>query len=132
MNGNRDTVIEWNRIVRAVVIGTVIGTVVCLLLLVVMAAIIAAQDVPSVAVAPMAVIAAAAGALVGGFFCARIARQKGLLWGALCGLLLYLLILLAGTIWFRDSQSSYWLIKLAILASCGGVGGVLGVNLKKR
>lgn len=132
MNQNREAAVGWYRVVRAVVIGTIAGTLVCLLLLVIMAAIIAARDIPAVAVAPMAVIAAATGALVGGFLCARIAGEKGLLLGALCGVLLHILILLAGTIWFRDSQSFYWLIKLAVLVGCGGVGGVLGVNLKKR
>lgn len=80
----------------------------------------------------MAVIAAAIGAFVGGLVCARIAKEKGLLLGLLCGAALYLLILLAGTIWFRDSHSTYIFIKLAILVGCGGVGGVVGVNLKKR
>ena len=128
MNGQKDAASTPIRWLRAVAIGVVVGTVVCLLLLLGMAAIMASQDVPKVAVVPMAVIAAA----IGGLVCARIAKEKGLLLGLLCGAALYLLILLAGTIWFRDSHSTYIFIKLAILVGCGGVGGVVGVNLKKR
>ena len=132
MNGQKDAASTPIRWLRAVAIGVVVGTVVCLLLLLGMAAIMASQDVPKVAVVPMAVIAAAIGAFVGGLVCARIAKEKGLLLGLLCGAALYLLILLAGTIWFRDSHSTYIFIKLAILVGCGGVGGGVGVNLKKR
>ena len=132
MNGHKDDTAAWVKLLRAVIIGAAVGTGMCLLLLLIMAAIIAAQDIPKVAVVPMAVIAAAIGSFVGGFICARIARQKGLLLGLLCGALLYLMILLAGTIWFRDAHSAYVFIKLAILVGCGGVGGVVGVNLKKR
>lgn len=132
MNEKKDVTFDWPRLIRALLIGVAAGTLVCLLLLFIMAAIVASQDIPTVAVTPMAVIAASIGALVGGFFSARIARKNGLLVGVLCGLLLYGLILLAGTIFFQDADSSFWLIKLAIFAACGGVGGILGVNLRKR
>ncbi len=132
MNGHKDDTAAWVKMVRAVTIGAAAGTVICLLLLLIMAAIIAAQDIPKAAVVPMAVVAAAIGTFAGGFICARIAREKGLLLGLLCGALLYLMILLAGTIWFRDAHSAYVFIKLAILVGCGGAGGIVGVNLKKR
>ncbi len=132
MNGHKEETPVWTKMVRAVAVGAATGTVVCLLLLLIMAAIVSAQDIPQAATVPMAVVAAAIGTFSGGFICARIAREKGLLLGLLCGALLYLMILLAGTIWFRDSHSAYVFVKLAILVGCGGIGGVVGVNLKKR
>ena len=132
MNEKKVVTFDWHRLVRALLIGVAAGTFFCLLLLLIMAAIVASQDIPTIAVAPMAVISASIGALIGGFFGARIARKNGMLIGLLIGLLLYGLILLAGTIFFQDTSSSFWLIKLAILVACGGVGGILGVNLRKR
>ncbi|MGI6265381.1 MAG: TIGR04086 family membrane protein [Acutalibacteraceae bacterium] len=132
MKESKDNADKTARIIRALGIGTVAGTLVCLAGLLIMAAVLTARDMPQSVVTPLAVIAAAFGALVGGFIAARVARGRGLLMGALTGALLYLLILLAGTIWFRDALGVGLLVKLAVLVVCGGVGGILGVNLRKR
>lgn len=50
----------------------------------------------------MAVAAAAIGAFISGIVAARISREKGLMLGAVCGLLLYLLVMLAGFAVLRE------------------------------
>ncbi len=132
MNKTKEYSIDWRRLLRSLIIGTILGTIVCLVMLLVMAAIITAQDIPTTAVKPMAVVAVALGSLSSGFFAAKIGRKNGLFLGGACGFLLYILILLTDTVWFQCFQGSRWFVNLIILMACGCLGGVLGVNLKKR
>ena len=120
------------RIGRPVLWGIAAGGVITSLLLLLMALGMTAWDLPQAVIAPLATVAAAVGAFVGGLIAARIARQQGLLVGALCGVLLYALILLTGLTHVADMQATSILIKWAILIACGAVGGILGVNLKRR
>ena len=120
------------RFVRPILIGACVGAVCCLLVLLLLAAVLAATDVPKAAITPLAVVAAAVGAFIGGIVAARMAREKGLLLGAACGLVLFLLVLIAGFAVLKDIRGSYAVIKLLVLIACGSVGGILGVNARKR
>lgn len=120
------------RFLRPVIIGAVVGALCCTLLLAVMAAIVASQDIPKAAITPMAIVAAAAGAFFGGFAAARIAREKGLLIGGACGLLLFILVALAGFAFLKEIRGAYILVKLAVMLVLAALGGVIGVNLRKR
>ena len=120
------------RFLRPVIIGAVVGALCCTLLLAVMAAIVASQDIPKAAITPMAIVAAAAGAFFGCFAAARIAREKGLLIGGACGLLLFILVALAGFAFLKEIRGAYILVKLAVMLVLSALGGVIGVNLRKR
>lgn len=120
------------RFLRPVIIGAVVGALCCTLLLAVMAAIVASQDIPKAAITPMAIVAAAAGAFFGGFAAARIAKEKGLLIGGACGLLLFILVALAGFAFLKEIRDAYILVKLAVMLVLSALGGVIGVNLRKR
>lgn len=120
------------RFLRPVIIGAVVGALCCTLLLAVMAAIVASQDIPKAAITPMAIVAAAAGAFFGGFAAARIAKEKGLLIGGACGLLLFILVALAGFAFLKEIRGAYILVKLAVMLVLAALGGVIGVNLRKR
>lgn len=126
-----DTAIVKN-LARPILIGAGIGALCCLLVLLVMAAVLAAKDIPQTAVTPMAVVAGAFGSFIAGLVAARIARTKGLLFGAATGLLLYLIVMLAGFTVLKDIRGAYALVKMAILIGCGAVGGIIGVNMKKK
>lgn len=118
--------------VRPLLFGLVAGLLGCAGLLVLCAAIMAMQDIPQMAVTPLAVVAAAVGSVIGGFTCARITRSRGLLGGAACGVLLYFLIMIMGFSVLQDIRGWYALIKLLVMVIGGAVGGVLGVNKRRR
>lgn len=132
MKSQREESVMVKKLLRPVFIGACVGAVCCLLLLLLMSAVMAATDVPKSVVTPMAVVAAAVGAFIGGITAARIAKEKGLLIGAACGLLLFLVVLIAGFAVLKDIRGTYVLVKLLVLIGCGAVGGILGVNLRKR
>lgn len=127
-----DSLAMVKRFLRPVIIGAVVGALCCTLLLAVMAAIVASQDIPKAAVTPMAVAAAAVGSLFGGFAAARIAKEKGLLIGGACGLLLFALVALTGLAFLKEIRGAYILVKLALMLVFSAFGGVVGVNLRKR
>ena len=131
MNTRKEPGPLW-RIGRPVLWGVALGGVVTTLLLLLMALLMTVKDFPQASITPLATVAAAIGAFIGGLTAARIAKQQGLLIGALCGALLYAIILLTGLAHAGELQASSVFIKWAILIACGAVGGIIGVNLKRR
>ena len=127
-----DSSVMVKRFLRPIILGAVVGALCCTLLLAVMAAIVASQDIPKAAITPMAMVAAAAGSFIGGIASARIAKEKGLLVGAACGLLLFILVVLSGLAFLKEIRGAYILVKLAVMLVCSALGGVIGVNLRKR
>ena len=122
----------FHRWLRPVLVGVAVGLIGCIALLMLMALIVQSVAVPRAAILPLAIIAAAIGAFLAGLTAAAIAKQKGLLLGAVCGLVLWLLILLAGVARYEGVSGGNAVVKLAALVLSGGIGGVLGVNLRKR
>lgn len=117
---------------RPVLVGVAVGLIGCIGLLMLMALIVQSVDVPRAAILPLAIAAAAIGAFLAGLTAAAVAGQKGLLLGAVCGLVLWLLILLAGVARYEGVSGGNALIKFAAFLLSGGIGGVLGVNLRRR
>ena len=132
MKSRSEDTVMVKKILRPVLVGACMGAVVCLLLLLLMAAVIAAVDVPKAAITPLAVVASAVGAFVGGIVAAKIAKEKGLLFGAACGLILFVLVLVAGFAVLKEVRGSFAVAKLFILIGCGAIGGILGVNSRKH
>lgn len=128
---NEDSAI-LKRIARPIVIGACVGAISCLLVLLVMAAVMAAQNIPKAAVTPMAIVSAAFGSFIGGIVSAKISGEKGLLYGAGAGLLLYVVVIIAGFAVLQDVRGTTILVKLAVMVASGAVGGIIGVNLKRR
>lgn len=132
MNTRRENLSVAARIVRPIAFGVGIGVLVCLALLLLAATIMASCQVPQTAVTPVAVAILAVASLVGGFFAARIARERGLLYGAGCGLLLFLITAIAGFGTGEAVQGTLLFLKMALATGCGAGGGVVGVNMKRR
>ncbi len=128
---NEDTAMV-KRFVRPVLVGALVGALSCLVMLLVMAAVMAAVDVPKVAVTPLAIAAGAFGAFISGLVGARIAKEKGWLFGAACGLLLFVMVLIAGFAVLKDVRGASLAAKLATMVICGAIGGIIGVNTRKR
>ena len=120
------------RLVVSTLIGAVVGVLACTVILLIMAAILSAVTVPAAVITPLSLAAAALGAFVGGLVAARLSRERGLLYGAGSGLLLFLLVMAAGFALFPDTRGALLWLKLLLLVGGGALGGVLGVNLKRR
>lgn len=118
--------------IKPILLGLCVGVLCTTLLLLLMALIVRSVDVPRGAVTPLAVTAAAVGAFAAGLTAALAARRNGLLLGAVCGLVLFLIILVAGNLRFDSVDGSFAAVKAAVLTVAGAIGGVLGVNRRRR
>ena len=128
MNTHTRTPFTLHPYVRSLLLGVGIGVVTATLLLLLCAAVIARVAVPGGAIPPMAVAAMGIGSLVGGCAVGRSAKRHGLWLGAVCGTLLYLILLIAGLIRTGDVAVGYAAIKWAVLTVCSAAGGVWSVN----
>ncbi len=120
------------RILRPLGMGLGIGVIVCAIVLLIAAAIMTTGILPASAVTPVALAAAAIGAFISGFVAARLSRERGLLYGAGVGLLLFLLITIAGMLSLQELRGTMMLLRAALTIGFGALGGVLGVNVKTR
>ena len=124
--------VSVKRIIRSVLIGTLIGGVLCIAFLALMAVIMTGVDIPKPVITPLALACGCLGAFSGGLSGALVAGRHGWLVGALCGLVLFLLILIAGISSFEELNGALSALKLALLLVGGTLGGMLGVNLRKH
>ena len=115
-------------ILRALLLGVAIGVVVATGLLLLCALLMIRLDLPEGAVAPMALTAAGLGALASGIAAGLYHKQMGLLMGAVCGTLWYLILLVAGLVRVGGIAPGYAALKWAVLTVCSAAGGVWGVN----
>ncbi len=120
------------QIVRPVLIGAVCGIALGCLILAGAAAVMTAVSLPDVAVRPIAYAALSLAALCGGFVAARLSGQRGLAYGAGCGLLLFFIVTLFGFGSESTVRGVSLLVKAALSVGFGALGGVLGVNVKQR
>jgi len=117
---------------KPLLFGLLSGTLCTLLLLFGAAALCVAVDIPAGVVSPMAFVACAAGAALGGFVTAKIADKKGWLYGLSCGACLFLLLTLVGFTLVHQTVGEHLILNLSLCLACGCCGGILGVNLKRN
>lgn len=130
--GTRKEVSTAARILRPLGMGLGVGVIVCAVILLIAAAIMTTGILPASIVTPVALAAAAIGAFASGFVAARLSRERGLLYGAGVGLLLFLLITVVGMVTSQELRGTMMLLKAALTIGLGAFGGVLGVNVKTK
>jgi putative membrane protein (TIGR04086 family) len=117
-------------LIRSFGIGVLVGFIVLIVSLLSIAVLMTFLDVSQPAVTALSVIAGAIAAFAGGWTSGRISEKRGLMMGAICGLLLFLLVCIVGLILHRSMQMGFLFIKLAAFLFAGMAGGVVGVNRK--
>lgn len=80
----------------------------------------------------VALICTAVASAIVGFDWAKCAKSRGILWGVLAGVvyvfILFILELLAGSGFMFDTAK---LTMLLVAMAGGGIGGIIGINIKK-
>ena len=123
--------IDRKRLIRALITGVIVGTAVSVLILLLTAAVIVKSGrVPYAALAPAAIAAVCAGAFFGGYCCARINRSFGLAVGAVCGALMFPLILGLGAA-FGGKIDLLSFLRCLLMILSAAAGGVLAVNHRR-
>ena len=78
----------------------------------------------------MSTAALGIGAYAGGYVCGKRQRRNGLLSGVLCGVFIFLIIVILSALFSKAAESFSVPAKLVLTLVCAGVGGVVGVNSK--
>lgn len=121
------------KMAKAVISGTIIGAIMCMLMLIIVSFVfVKIQSVPETAVVPAAIFIACAGAFVGGYFAARIRKSTGMAVGAISALLMFIILLLVGMLFMGDNFGVVSFLRMVLMLLSGAIGGVLGVNKRKR
>ena len=69
---------------------------------------------------------------IGGCVAAAINGSRGLIVGMLCGLTVFLILLITGLLSGNDDIGMMTFIRLGALMLCGILGGIKGVNRKEK
>ena len=120
------------RFIRPITCGIGLGAAACVLLLVIMSVVMSIQDIPQAAISLMSTLAFVAGGFVAGFACSALSRERGLLLGLCCGVLLFLILSLASLAVDGSAFGALAATKLAAVLFAAALGGVLGVNRRKK
>lgn len=114
------------------IVSSFVGIAVIALMLLLFSLLMTKIDVPEGVVSLMSAVALCVGAYAGGYYASRSRRENGLFLGILCGTLIYFTVFIMGIIFSKVNLSAAVFTKLIIVAICGAIGGVIGVNSKKK
>jgi putative membrane protein (TIGR04086 family) len=118
---------------RSIVIGSVAGAALCAALLGAFAlAFVSAGHIPQGLISPLVIGLSALSAFTAGFITAKISRKRGLAYGMLSGLLLFVLFLVSGLVASREAVSAASGMRMIVMALSGAVGGLLAVSKKSK
>lgn len=133
MRSRKDEPVWLKRWVRPLGVGVAGGVLACMLSLLAMAGLLLTQDLPQTGVTPLALVSLVTGAFVGGLLAARTAGQNGWLMGLATGGILFLLLIIAGGFaLLSNMQAAHTWVKLAVMLGASAVGGIVGINLRKK
>lgn len=113
---------------KALISGSITGISICLILFVIMALILSIGSLPMSSASIMASVCCAVGAFFSGRQTAKILKKNGLLYGLLCGFILFLVFSFVSLLAFRTAPSVFTLLRLVIFTASSAFGGIIGVG----
>ena len=120
-----DSAVIFIKMLKAVTVGLFALTVMLLLFSFVLTKV----DVPFSLLNPVSMIMIALSCILAGYIAARSIRKRGFLIGAVCGIMIDIILILV-SFFFSDCFDLQVLIKLIVSILSGSIGGILGVNQK--
>lgn len=133
MRNEKSQQITIKTMTRAVILGGLFGGVVLILMLFLSAFfVLKMKSLSQTAVFAAAIISSCVSAFLSGFIASRILKSRGMVVGALSAMLLFIIVLLTGTIFSSDSINLDTLMRFVAMLLSGSFGGVLGVNRRPR
>ncbi len=120
--------INFAKLAKSSAVGAGIGMILSAIVMFIMAAILSIGNIPSMVIPPMAIFAIVFGGFCSGFSAAKLSAQKGLLCGAVSGVIFFLVAWSLGGLLNIGNFGYAALIKAVIIIISGAFGGIIGVN----
>lgn len=117
---------------RVIAIACLVGILITATVLLLAAMVISSIDFPQSGIAPVAIAASVAGCFGAGFICCRMTKGGGLMYGLICGLVIFLLCLLCEVSFLGGELGMLAVYKLIVCVTSAMIGGVLGVNKRRK
>ena len=127
--------IEFNKFkfFKGIILGLMIGGIVLTALLGITAAALTAAGIPdNMAIEIILTAICSVSAYTSGFICSKFLGVRGILNGAVSGLLFFLMIFCMGIIANDGAVTLFTVIKLSACLLFGTVGGIIGINKKEK
>ena len=122
-----------SKAVKAVLLGTIIGTFFSILMLVISSFLfVKSQNIPASVITPTTMFIIALSTFISGYVSARILKNNGLFWGMIAGFMMFSVVFIAGLMTFGGEISTLVLVKLTLMLLMGAIGGIAGVNKKTK
>ncbi len=119
---------ETKKKIKIYAISVAAGFVAYIVSMVLFSLIISNADVPPLIISIMALISAGLFAFIASFLLCKITRSKGLITGAVIGIIVFGLISVVSLIFSSPGESSVSALNFVVTVVCGVLGGILGVN----
>lgn len=120
------------RFLKLTGIGAGIGILLTICILLLLSLVMTARDIPHTFVGPMAITAIAAGSLLAGYLSSKLLGEKGLLAGAAAGGMIFFLAALSSLTVGSFCLGIQTALRFITILLAAAVGGVAGVNAKKK
>lgn len=119
--------------IKPIAFGLILGTLIIVVLFIFFALLMSFNILPTSSATVVSSIAIALGSFFGGFISSKKLGKNGLVIGAICGAIIFLLFTLVGMAAFTSAPGASTLIRLLIFITSGAIGGIIGVgNTDKR
>lgn len=119
--------------IRGLLLGAIISCLVITVLLIITSFVLTQTgNVPTDILNIIIYVLDGIGVFCGSYIALRIIKAGGLAWGIISGFVLFLIIFIAGLISSTETLSASTFFKLLISVICGALGGIIGVNKKKK
>ncbi len=118
--------------IAAYIISVIVGAAATFILMLIFSAIMVGADLPDSFATPFASLSTAVGGLVSGFTASKILKSGGLLNGAVTGGVLFFIILIISLFTDKGGLTLNTLFNFVIIMLSALIGGVWGVNRKKK
>lgn len=120
------------RYLKPMIIGLLSGVTTCFVFLCIFAFIVSSRDIPQAMISTLALVAGGLGGFISGFVASKLVRTRGLLVGLICGVVLFLIVLLASVATLKTSFGPIIFVKMTVIVIASAIGGVLGVNSRSK
>lgn len=122
-----------NIIYKSVAIGCITAGVVCMGLLALLSLLFVKGGIlPEDLTGLITVIIAGISSFIGAYMAIRISKSNGLIIGGITALILFVILIIAGMICANKTTAADTISKAAVMITSGCIGGIIGVNKKRR
>lgn len=121
------------RVIKSVFFGVTVGCLLIIILMILSAVIfLQTGKYPAQYLNIMTLIFLGTGALAGGYITGRLRKASGLAYGAVTGGIMFAIVFVSGLSKIGAGLTVMCLLKLVVLTVFAALGGILGVNKKKK